>query len=523
MITVRKLNESLSDYNITVVAGNSGLDSKIEYLNVQEVQERSPWMKKNGLIMTTFNAFESIEQIVNHMKWYVEMGVSAVGFHSAIYREIPKELIEFSNKSNLPLLHIPYGTPYHLLFELYNSLIDEETIKMKEQIDKLNESMLEAVLLEKDTHFILQVMGKYLNAPIIYMDENMKIISIWSSKSSRSEIYKFIDDLKGKKANLFTKVRVENKKVNIDAAEFKSEGLKSLNIIPLTINLKCLGFLVVGVQDIKSIFHGAIIKNGVTALKLNAIKQNATKEYQKNEDIKLFEEIFADRRAQEISKQDFYYDISRIQAIVIAETKNNDQLKECYRRVYKLMEDADLNCLVWIFEKRIIAIIQKKVRILKGLNDGSIEVVMGISGEMKGCSKKSIKKLYDQAKIALHFAQKERKEGHCCTWNELGIEKIIYFMKQSELLSDFSWERLQPLIEYDQLNDTEFIKTLYIYLKHFFRLKESGEELHIHPNTVKYRINKIQEIMGIDFNNPEEYMNLMIALRSFLHDFDGCS
>lgn len=59
----------------------------------------------------------------------------------------------------------------------------------------------------------------------------------------------------------------------------------------------------------------------------------------------------------------------------------------------------------------------------------------------------------------------------------------------------------------------ELKKTLEAYLRNEGHLKITADQLNIHPNTIKYRIDKIQDETGFDLTDPEVRLNLIIALR----------
>src|SRR5690625_980826 len=102
MLTVKEFKELVSGDNIKLIAGENGLDNTIDYLNVQEIAQRSSWVRKNGLIMTTFNAFQDLDSILLQLEWYADLKTSAIGVHSAIHSTIPKDISDKANELALP-------------------------------------------------------------------------------------------------------------------------------------------------------------------------------------------------------------------------------------------------------------------------------------------------------------------------------------------------------------------------------------------------------------------------------------
>lgn len=71
-------------------------------------------------------------------------------------------------------------------------------------------------------------------------------------------------------------------------------------------------------------------------------------------------------------------------------------------------------------------------------------------------------------------------------------------------------EAIEQLHRYDKNNNTEYLSTLMIYVKSLFNAKRTTESLHIHRNTLPHRLEMIQKISGIDLNNTETCIVLLI-------------
>lgn len=78
---------------------------------------------------------------------------------------------------------------------------------------------------------------------------------------------------------------------------------------------------------------------------------------------------------------------------------------------------------------------------------------------------------------------------------------------------------VMQLFLYDQEKGTDFTKTLRQYLKTPGQPAVIAEQLHIHKNTLLYRMGKIKEITGCEFNTGEDYMkfNLSYKIMAYLH------
>ncbi|MBB6446621.1 PucR family transcriptional regulator [Bacillus benzoevorans] len=124
----------------------------------------------------------------------------------------------------------------------------------------------------------------------------------------------------------------------------------------------------------------------------------------------------------------------------------------------------------------------------------------------------NLNKSYQEAKMALQFGQVWFENHHVFHINDLGIIYLIIHLHK-EILSDFCQEYLASLMESDVKNGTEYLKTLKAYFQFEGITNEVSDALYIHPNTLRNRLKKIEEITGVNLQNTTEYLNLMVAVK----------
>ncbi|MFE4518739.1 helix-turn-helix domain-containing protein [Kitasatospora sp. NPDC056783] len=72
---------------------------------------------------------------------------------------------------------------------------------------------------------------------------------------------------------------------------------------------------------------------------------------------------------------------------------------------------------------------------------------------------------------------------------------------------------LGPLLEYDARRGTELVRTLRAYFDCGGSLTRAKDELHVHVNTVVQRLDRVEALLGRDWNQPERSLELQLALR----------
>lgn len=95
---------------------------------------------------------------------------------------------------------------------------------------------------------------------------------------------------------------------------------------------------------------------------------------------------------------------------------------------------------------------------------------------------------------------------------DLGVYQLILSLNDREKLSSFCNQTLGSLIEYDERQNADLLKTLEAFFTCHGNLSQTAEMLIVHRNTLLYRMNRINEIAKIDLNRPETRLALHLAL-----------
>lgn len=119
---------------------------------------------------------------------------------------------------------------------------------------------------------------------------------------------------------------------------------------------------------------------------------------------------------------------------------------------------------------------------------------------------------YQEAKQALELGRFIRESAHITQFEDLGIIHLLAHISQ-EVLDDYYKEYLAPVIEYDEKNHASFLETLQVYFQQNGEFNPTAEKLYMHPNTLRYRLRKIEELLGTDLQKLENRINLSVACK----------
>ena len=118
-----------------------------------------------------------------------------------------------------------------------------------------------------------------------------------------------------------------------------------------------------------------------------------------------------------------------------------------------------------------------------------------------------------QSRKAQQIGLAVREEDCVYLYRDYSIYYMIELCLKNENLESLCVPELKKLIKYNQKEGSEFVETLKTYLRCGRSKSQTARELYVHLNTVKYRLAQIQNIMGLDLDNDDNALKLMLSFR----------
>jgi DNA-binding PucR family transcriptional regulator len=72
--------------------------------------------------------------------------------------------------------------------------------------------------------------------------------------------------------------------------------------------------------------------------------------------------------------------------------------------------------------------------------------------------------------------------------------------------------RLEALVADDRARDGSLLISVERYLDRFGDVRAAAGELHVHPNTLRYRIRRAEQVLGMRLDDPEDRLLLQIQI-----------
>jgi purine catabolism regulator len=100
------------------------------------------------------------------------------------------------------------------------------------------------------------------------------------------------------------------------------------------------------------------------------------------------------------------------------------------------------------------------------------------------------------------------------SYRGLGAFRLLLEIERPEALSRYVDEMLGPLARYEESRDTPLIATLEELIAAHWNQREAARRLHIHINTLLYRIQRIEQLSGFSLSDAETRVALAVAMRA---------
>ncbi|HET6877386.1 MAG TPA: helix-turn-helix domain-containing protein [Jatrophihabitans sp.] len=120
----------------------------------------------------------------------------------------------------------------------------------------------------------------------------------------------------------------------------------------------------------------------------------------------------------------------------------------------------------------------------------------------------------EEARYACRLAELRGGPVSVVTGDELTSYVLLLAAVPDEVRRTFATRLLGPVLDHDRRNATGLRETLETFLNCSGSWSRAAELLHLHVNTVRYRIERVEQLTGRDLSRMEDRVDIFLALRS---------
>lgn len=520
-----------------LIAGEKGIGRIITSVNIMEVPDVIEFVNEGELLVTTtYPIKDSIEAQQSLIPNLVKKGVAALAIKPVFYDNvIPASMIQQANDLDFPLIQLPKNASFNKILNPILSEILNRQATILQRNEEVHNNFTNIVLKGGDLIDIANMLSSLQNNPVSIHTNKFRTLSYGYPSgviANRDLISELCTDAK-RFSNII------NNKIGQVKFEYKNTEFDVL-VHPVIIGGEKYGALILWLVK-ESNYDINIVEQAVTIAALEIVKHRAVMEVERRFRSFLIEEIIQKKvhsHIDVVTRGEAYgWDLTSKFIPIVIEIEDFLKLYELDKSIYapanmlrKLW--AEVSNAVNFFKLETITVdIGSRILILlkndKNANSDKLmsklfnKIQKEISTEKKitinagiGREVEDIMELSEgfyQAVQALEIGKQLNGTSSITRYDDLGAYRILITGKNNPELRKFSEELLSGLQKNDQVHNTELLSTLDAILSCNFNLKEAAKKLFIHYNTIRYRVNKIEEIAKVDINSTVDRLNLQLA------------
>lgn len=119
---------------------------------------------------------------------------------------------------------------------------------------------------------------------------------------------------------------------------------------------------------------------------------------------------------------------------------------------------------------------------------------------------------YQHARMALEFTQRSGTSTSVTSYESLGLYRLLNTVPEHELVT-FAEETLGPVLALEPEQRDDLLRTLEVLCANRMNVAESARTLHYHYNTLRYRIRRLEKALGPFTEDGQLELRIAVALQ----------
>ncbi|NED93960.1 PucR family transcriptional regulator [Phytoactinopolyspora alkaliphila] len=533
-LTVGEAMEMTTLAGARLLAGAGGLDRIVRRANIMEVPDILPWVKPHELLLTTGyplrNTPQGLPGLVTDLN---ARGLAAMGVKLHRYLDsLPEQMIAEADRLDLPLLLLPDAIGFDdILNQVLTGVLHIQASEL-ERSWEIHHALLSVVLEGGGLNELAVKTSAVLGAPVFVTTADGRVLAeggradeldAWRTSACFDETGRFRTEYEPGGAHTHPDVPGSHAMVPIVAGRV-DHG----RIVAFSADRK------VGDGDVN------VLERAATVAALAVNKQLAVTAVEGKYRGDFLRDVLAGRAGDRdrivAHCQTLGWDIDRPLVVVVAELDPGHgaapasglELRPVQERFtvawQSVVARRDSRTPVVGFAQEVVALlpvppsgdvdglVRDVVRQVSGDGGGGRRAFStGVSRAVDGPDR--LPGAYEQARRAVQVGRQINGTGGVAHFDALRSFRLISLVGDHVELRGFVDETLHELANDGDAEMADLRHTLKVLLDANLNVAEAARTLHFHYNTLRYRISKLERILGPFTTDPELRLDLALALK----------
>lgn len=500
-LTVRELLEH-AELGCTAVAGHAGLENRIRWAHVSELEDPTLWLQGGELLMTTGLAIpESADGQVSYLRRLHSVGVSALAIGRGMHAPaLTADLVAASAEFRIPILEVGGGVPFITISEMVASA-NQQVLHRRLSIHmRIYEVFADA------THDDAEA------SDVVRRLEQVTGFEIWIVTPGGAPLFKSLDapPFAVEGSTVATVLDCARPSVRFPQKVLLSDEDGTAYILPVRVQRKPIGLLVTRTReepaDLLTLHHVAQILGRLAG---DLLKEREQGRREGSERLARFLYESEQHRShsvgelftQSATSEEFVFGVATLDGTTVHWNEVHNHLIELGFD-HLITKRGALGVLVVRLGSDTVE------SLAEVLSNNLPESTLGLSAPTDGNTDLLV--CQRQARWALRSAV-ARSESISVYVDALAPQWLPIESSGLELVVE---RILGPIRTHDVVHGTDLVTTLSAFLEEDRSWKKTAERLFVHRQTLIGRIKRIESLTGRSLSSTVDVCDLWLALRA---------
>lgn len=538
-ISVAQMLELPELAGTTCVAGAAGLRRRIERLNVMEVPDIGPWMREQELLLTTgYPLREDPEQLVDLVVELDERGAAGLGIKLGRYIDaLPASVLEEAERRSFPVLTLPDLGFDDVLSVVLSEVLNRQSVLLARS-EHLHHELLQRITAGEGLAEVADHVSRLVGARVLVTTADGRVL-VETDRTEPGRAAHGPEDISeddGLERDPTGRVRVET------LAYGFSDGPPQRIVVPVVAGRQDHGRLVATAtrRSLEPADEHAL-RRAATVMALSITKQRELAAVESKYEGDFLRDVLAGRAGDpdEVVAHAAMlgWRFERPAVVLVAQHDDppppfrpaagaappQDRFFAAWRSVVR---SADPGAAVVGLGGEVVVVLGVDPDCGGNVRDLVRPFVTRVAGDGGGgrrtfCTGLSrvftdvgdLPAAYEQARSAVRVGRWLQGPGAVVEFDSLGIHRLLSLVSDPGELAGFVADTLGELASDDAESD-DLRTTLQALLDHNLNVAETARHLLFHYNTLRYRITKLERMIGPFTTDAHLRLNIAVALQA---------
>jgi purine catabolism regulator len=491
---------------LVVRAGESALERPVRWVHTSELDDPVPFLEGGELLLTTgLKLGKSKEKLRQYVHRLADAGVAGLGIGVGLtYDEVPAALVEAATERGLPLLEVPQPTPFIAISKAVTAALAAEQYRAVATSFEAQEELTRAALGKDGTAAVVARLAARLGGWAALYDASGTVVVAapdWAARRAE-RLRTEVDRLRSRPAPASASLQgdAQDNQSTQDYVVLQSLGA----------DRRARGFLAVGTEDRLTSGERYVVNAAVALLTLTLERSRDLRRAEDRMRTALLRLVLAGETviAKEVAGALLGGLPQGPVRVLIAE---GDGLAELGDRAEQAAARAGESLLLAPEGERLVLIAADGGKVHQECTELAADletVAVGVSApttlEAAGAAAAEAERA-----LAVALRSGRRSVDH----EEVGAGSLLPLLGD-EAIQAFAEGLLRPLREHDRTSRGDLEASLRAWLSRHGQWDAAAADLGVHRHTLRYRMRRVEELLGRSLDDTDVRMELWIALRA---------